>query len=86
VDRIYANLTQAVLIEQAHQQVEVTQAGFQDAVVWNPGSKKGAQIGDLEVDGYQRMVCVEAATIMRPVALEPGRSWSGMQRMIWRAK
>lgn len=86
VDRIYANVAQSVVIEQAHQTVEVSQAGFQDAVVWNPGAEKGAQIGDLEVDGFQRMVCVEAATIMRPVALEPGRSWSGMQRIVWRAK
>ncbi len=86
LDRIYANVTQAVVIEQAHQSVMVSQTGFQDAVVWNPGAEKGAQIPDLEVDGYLRMVCVEAATIMRPVALEPGRSWSGMQRMVWRAK
>ncbi len=86
VDRIYAKVGHAVLIEQAQQTVEVSQAGFEDAVVWNPGAEKGAQIGDLESNGYQRMVCVEAATIMRPVALEPGRSWSGMQRIVWRAK
>jgi glucose-6-phosphate 1-epimerase len=86
IDRIYANVRQPVVIEQEHQTVEVTQAGFQDAVVWNPGFEKAAQITDLETGAFQRMVCVEAATIMRPVALEPGRSWSGMQRMVWRPR
>lgn len=84
VDRIYGDVHQTVLIVQAHQSIEVTQSGFADAVVWNPGAEKAAQITDLEDDGYQRMVCVEAAAIMRPVTLEPGRSWNGMQRMLWR--
>jgi glucose-6-phosphate 1-epimerase len=81
IDRIYTDVNQAILIQQAQQVCEIQQSGFADAVVWNPGAEKGAQLSDLEVDGYQRMVCVEAANIARPVHLLPGQSWSGCQTM-----
>lgn len=83
VDRIYADLQKEVVIEQPHQQLVLCQTGFQDAVVWNPGAEKAAQLPDMEDGGYQRYVCVEAATIMRPVMLEPGKQWQGTQRMVW---
>jgi len=80
-DRIYANVASDILITQPHQQVQIRQSGFADAVVWNPGAEKGAQLADLEPDGYQRMLCVEAATILEPVVLAPGQIWTGMQIM-----
>lgn len=86
LDRIYADVRQPIVIKQAQQEVVVTQAGFVDAVVWNPGAEKSAQLVDMEEDGYQRYVCVEAAAIMQPILLEPGRQWQGMQRMVWRAR
>lgn len=80
-DRIYADLTADVHIEQAHQVLQIRQAGFSDAVVWNPWLEKTAQISDLESHAYQHMVCVEAASIMQPVVLAPGQVWAGMQLM-----
>lgn len=81
VDRIYADLQGAVEIRQSQQSLIIKQSGFADAVVWNPGADKGSTIGDLQPDGYQRMVCVEAAAILRPITLAPGMSWSGSQRL-----
>lgn len=86
IDRIYANVRETIVIEQPHQQLCISQTGFVDAVVWNPGAEKGAQLPDMEEGGYQRYVCVEAASIMRPVMLEPGRQWHGMQRMVWKPR
>lgn len=80
-DRIYTNITSDIVIVQPHQQVQIRQSGFNDAVVWNPGAEKNTQIGDLEPDGYQRMICVEAATIRQPISLAPGQLWSGTQLM-----
>ncbi len=79
VDRIYADLPGAVEIHQPQQSLLISQSGFADAVVWNPGAEKGSTISDLEPDGYQRMVCIEAAAILRPIQLAPGMSWSGSQ-------
>jgi glucose-6-phosphate 1-epimerase len=81
IDRIYADVVADVGIEQPHQFVHIRQSGFNDVVVWNPGEEKGALLSDLEANGYQRMVCVEAASITRPIILYPGESWSGSQVM-----
>jgi glucose-6-phosphate 1-epimerase len=81
IDRIYAGLAAPLELRQPHQTTLISQTGFSDAVVWNPGAEKGSTLSDLEPDGYQRMVCVEAATIMQPVHLAAGMSWSGSQSL-----
>jgi glucose-6-phosphate 1-epimerase len=81
VDRIYADLHTPVEIRQAHQTMVVSQTGFVDAVLWNPGAEKGATLGDLEADGYTRMLCVEAAAILQPIKLAAGSSWAGSQML-----
>ncbi|MBR7800706.1 D-hexose-6-phosphate mutarotase [Undibacterium fentianense] len=78
-DRIYADISSDLKILQPHQTVIVRQTGFEDAVVWNPGARKGAELKDLETDGYRYMVCVEAAQILKPIHLAPGQSWVGSQ-------
>lgn len=86
VDNIYADVESDITLEQPHQLLQLRQSGFTDAVVWNPGAEKGAQLTDLEADGYRHMLCVEAASIMQPVVLAPGQAWSGMQLMSISAK
>ena len=56
-------------------------SGFTDVVVWNPGPDRGAALSDLELGGWLRMLCVEAAVIGAPVRLEPGERWTGQQTL-----
>lgn len=79
IDRIYGKISAPILIEQAHQTMHISQTGFADAVVWNPGAVKGAQLVDMEIDGYRRMLCVEAAAVLQPIQLKPGGMWTGAQ-------
>lgn len=81
VDRIYADLPAAIELRQPQQSLLISQSGFADAVIWNPGAEKGSSLGDLEIDGYRHMLCVEAAAIMRPIQLAPGMSWTGSQSL-----
>ncbi len=81
VDRIYADLSGEIEIRQPQQSLLISQSGFADAVIWNPGAEKGSSLSDLETDGYQHMLCVEAAAIMRPIQLAPGMAWSGSQSL-----
>jgi len=78
-DRIYANVPDQLRLQQAHQHLHIHTTGFADAVVWNPGQNASLKLNDMEIDGDQRMLCVEAANIMRPISLTPGESWSGSQ-------
>lgn len=80
-DRIYADLPAALELRQPHQTTVISQSGFADAVIWNPGAEKGASLSDLEAQGEQRMLCVEAGAILRPVRLAPGSSWAGSQTL-----
>ena len=81
IDRIYAGVSAPLELRQPHQRLQISQTGFNDAVVWNPGAEKGSTLSDLESDGYQRLLCVEAGAVLQPIRLVPGGSWSGSQRL-----
>ncbi len=50
-------------------------------VVWNPGAEKCATLPDMPPEGWQHMLCVEAAQVYEPIAIEPGDFWQGAQRL-----
>ncbi|MES2069684.1 MAG: D-hexose-6-phosphate mutarotase [Pseudomonadota bacterium] len=81
VDRIYADAPAQLELRQPGQTTVISTTGFSDAVVWNPGAAKGAALADLEADGYRRMLCVEAASILRPISLLPGARWAASQKL-----
>jgi glucose-6-phosphate 1-epimerase len=35
----------------------------------------------MPTDGFQRMLCVEAAQVWRPVEVAAGETWQGWQRL-----
>jgi len=80
-DRIYPDVPSPLIFRDSASQVEIASRGFADCVVWNPGPGRGASIPDLEPDGYLRFVCVEAAQIVKPVRLQPGQTWAGVQSL-----
>jgi len=85
IDRIYQQVTQDLTLRDqlgsVERRVAVSQQGFEDAVVWNPGAEKCAAIPDMPADGYRQMLCIEAASVSHPVELAPGASWVGRQRL-----
>lgn len=82
LDRIYFGVKERPLVvTEDRRQVVITQQGFDDAVVWNPGPERCARLADMPPEGWSEMLCVEAATIGRPVELPPGESWVGRQSL-----
>ena len=79
IDRVYVGARKPLALQDAARETVITQTGFEDVVVWNPGPQ--ATLADLPRTDYQKMICVEAAVIARPVALLPGASWQGAQRL-----
>jgi glucose-6-phosphate 1-epimerase len=62
--------------------LEISQsASMGQTVVWNPGPALCAQLADMPDDGYQHMLCVEAAQIDTPVQLAAGAQWLGWQQL-----
>ena len=82
IDRVYRGVARPLeLAGDAGPARRVTQRGFEDVVVWNPGPAKAARLGDMPPEDWPRMLCIEAAAIEHPVQLAPGKTWSGVQRI-----
>ena len=82
-DRVYDVLTDQqpiwTLID-GQQQLRISQsASWGQSVVWNPGADKCSQLKDMPLDGYQRMLCVEAARVTSTIQVQPAQTWVGWQ-------
>ncbi|QDA57167.1 D-hexose-6-phosphate mutarotase [Thermomonas aquatica] len=78
-DRIYSDVVAPLALVEGERRLAIEQDGFADAIVWNPGQRLGARIGDLAADDWRRFACVEAGQVLQPVVLAPGESWRGRQ-------
>ncbi|THH05559.1 hypothetical protein EW145_g4700 [Phellinidium pouzarii] len=59
--------------------VKVKAIGFEDVVIWNPGSVAGSNIGDMEEGGWERYVCIEPGYVSAFKTIQPGETWIGGQ-------
>ena len=86
LDRIYHRVRDELTLKErlasSERRLHISQQGFADAVLWNPGAAKCATLADMPADGYKQMLCVEAACIEQPVHLAPGADWVGMQTLV----
>lgn len=79
IDRIYQDIRHDLTLRDGDRRVRLRQQGFSDAVVWNPGQTKGDALPDMPEGGWREMLCVEAAQALKPIELQPGEDWAGMQ-------
>ncbi|MBB5205779.1 glucose-6-phosphate 1-epimerase [Inhella inkyongensis] len=81
IDRIiYGPASPLRLIELGETQtrrLHIETEGFDDVVLWNPGSEHG--LADLPLADWQRFVCLELAQIEHRPVLEPGEEWVARQ-------
>ena len=85
VDRVYAGVLRDLLLRERvgvpTGALHISQRGFDDVVVWNPGERRCALLPDMPAQGYRQMLCVEAARIAAPVLLQCGQRWQGLQQL-----
>lgn len=75
VDRVYLGTASDCVIEdpQWQRRIHIAKTGSNTTVVWNPWQEKAAAFGDMGVDDYLRMLCVESANAEDDVVvLAPG--------------
>jgi glucose-6-phosphate 1-epimerase len=77
-DRIYWDTPDTVIISDTglRRRVSISKRGSASTVVWNPWRDKAERLGDIDTDGFRRMVCVETANVrpLNPVSIAPGQS------------
>ena len=82
-DRVYSAAPHALTLHGNKRQLRISQSpSWPHTVVWNPGAALCAKMADMPQDGYARMLCVEAAQVMEPIAVAPGAVWQGWQRLV----
>jgi glucose-6-phosphate 1-epimerase len=84
IDRIYSKANN-LLLRDGPRRLLIETDQMPDAVIWNPGPDKCAALKDMPADGWQHMLCIEAARIHDPVRLAPADSWSGRQSLVLQA-
>jgi len=75
-DRVYEGVKPPLALVDGSIVLTIRQAGFSDAVVWNPGAADAAALADMADEEYRRFVCVEPALLNGPI-LQPGERWVG---------
>jgi glucose-6-phosphate 1-epimerase len=81
-DRVYSAAAQGYELHDGLHKLTIEQdQDWAQTVVWNPGAAKCAMMSDMPPDGWQHMLCVEAAQVYAPICVEPGDFWQGAQRL-----
>ena len=81
-DRVYSAAPQGYeLLDGSHSLSIEQDMDWMHTVVWNPGADKCATLTDMPVNGWQHMLCVEAAQVYQPICISPGDFWQGAQRL-----
>ncbi|XP_056167790.1 putative glucose-6-phosphate 1-epimerase isoform X2 [Syzygium oleosum] len=83
LDRVYLSTPTkiAILDHERKRTFVLRKDGLPDAVVWNPWDRKARAMPDFGDDEYKHMLCVEAASIEKPITLKPGEEWKGRQEL-----
>ena len=78
VDRIYTDVKNELIVDDAafNRRIKIAAVASKSAVVWNPWTKKSAELADLNDDDYRRFICVETGNIAgNIVKLPPGSEY-----------
>ncbi|MDR0805810.1 MAG: D-hexose-6-phosphate mutarotase [Enterobacteriaceae bacterium] len=72
VDRIYTQPEAFSVIQDPvlGRSIEIHHRNANDVVAWNPGAEGTSGINDMANDGYKKMVCVETASVSKPIEVE----------------
>ncbi|KAF6142344.1 hypothetical protein GIB67_023369 [Kingdonia uniflora] len=83
VDRVYVSTPTkiAILDHEKKRTLVLRKDGLPDAVVWNPWDKKAKAMADFGDEEYKHMLCIEAASVEKPIILKPGEEWKGRQEL-----
>ena len=81
-DRVYDASSKPLHLQDGSATLQIEQSpSWANSVVWTPGEGKCAALADMPAQGFARMLCVEAAQVLDPIAIPAGGQWVGWQRL-----
>lgn len=79
IDRVYYDVAGPIAIREPERELHISQKGFRDVVVWNPGENGLRGKTDFGAGEERHMLCVESAAVQHPITLAPREQWIGKQ-------
>lgn len=77
VDRVYLDTSDDLTIDNKRRKIIIKKQGSHSTIVWNPWAEVANKMGDLGVNGYQKMLCVESANAANDVVtIQPDNSYT----------
>lgn len=75
-DRVYLRSASSTIHDYAmNRKIIIDKTNLSDTVVWNPWIEKSKSMPDFKDDEYQRMICVEAGSVLdNPIVVPAGQS------------
>lgn len=70
IDRVYTMPHQTTVVSDSTTRLQLSHEHHSDVVVWNPWKEGSANLPDMDMDDYKKMICVETARISKPLACE----------------
>ena len=81
-DRVYSAAPAPLTLHNGGHGLSIAQSPeWAHTVVWTPGATNAAQMADMEPNGHQRMLCVEAAQVLQTTTVPAGGHWQGWQQL-----
>lgn len=74
-DRVYLNTLNKCYIDDPgfKRRIGIEKSGSLSTVIWNPWVEKAKKLGDMDINGYRDMVCVESGNMAsNSITLKPG--------------
>ena len=81
-DRVYSAAAAPLTLHDGAHRLSIAQSpDWAHTVVWTPGAANAAGMADMAPGSHQRMLCVEAAQVLQPIAVPAGGQWQGWQQL-----
>ena len=81
IDRVYFNTLKPLSLSDQQSSRQIESQGFADTVIWNPWKEGAKAFADMADNEYQEMLCIESANVQKPIQLEAGETWQGLQKI-----
>lgn len=69
VDRVYLQTSDELTIDDKKRKIAIKKESSDSTIVWNPGKEVAEKMGDLGINGYLKMLCVESANAAEDVRI-----------------
>ena len=79
IDRVYFNTSSPLTLQTPEYHLKIYAKNMPDTIIWNPWQERSVKLADFPDDGFNNMLCIEAAAVGSTIELQPQTIWLASQ-------